>query len=205
MQKLKKKLNWAIRLSISAIILSVTMLVIWCCNVGGFEVVELDTFVGVIVALLAIIVTIVLGWQIINTMEIKSKIEYLNELDNKIKKQQEKYIKTTTTVDHLVNLTWANQSIKDSNYEHAFVYAIKSLQKSMLLTPCKNVDNLLQIINTSAKKISKYQIIQQESINIIKQANNSIREQNNFNLIKDKYEKSYNLFFEKIKLDDKQK
>ncbi len=205
MKKLKKKLNWAIGLSISAIILSVVMLIIWCCNVGGFEVVELDTFVGVIVALLAIIVTIVLGWQIINTMEIKSKIECLNELDNKIEEQQKKHKETTTFIRHLLNLTWAEQSINNSEYGLTFLYCIRSLRKSMQLTKCQNINKLLQLMEISASKIHNNYTIDNESMDEIKQENKIIREQNNFNLIKDKYEESYNLFFKKIKLDDKQK
>lgn len=205
MKKLKKKLNWAIGLSISAIILSVVMLIIWCCNAEGFEVVELDTFVGVIVALLAIIVTIVLGWQIINTMEIKSKIEYLNELDNKIKEQQKKHKETTTVIGHLLDLTWAEQSINNSEYGLAFPYCVRSLRKSMQLTKCQNVNKLLQFMEISASEIHNNYIINNESIEEMKQDDRIIREQNNFNLIKDKYEESYNLFFKKIKLDDTQK
>ena len=70
MENLSKKVNWAIGLSVVALILVAIMFVLWCCNAGGFSAVSLDTFVGVIVALLAIIVTIVLGWQIFNIFEL---------------------------------------------------------------------------------------------------------------------------------------
>ena len=52
-----------------ALLFSVVTIVLWICNVGGFTVVSLDSFVGVIVALLAIIVTFVTGWQIYNRVE----------------------------------------------------------------------------------------------------------------------------------------
>ena len=53
-----------------ALLFSVVTILLWICNVGGFTVVSLDTFVGVIVALLAIIVTFVIGWQIYNAIDI---------------------------------------------------------------------------------------------------------------------------------------
>ena len=58
--------------------ISVTLLVLWCCDVGGFTVVSLDSFVGVIVALLAIIVTLAIGWQIYNSIELNERIKKLN-------------------------------------------------------------------------------------------------------------------------------
>ena len=45
----------------SAFGLSVTMFALWTCNAGVFSVVNLDSFVGVIVGLLAIIVTFAIG------------------------------------------------------------------------------------------------------------------------------------------------
>ena len=88
--KLETKANWAIGLSVVTLILVAIMFVLWCCNAGGFSAVSLDTFVGVIVALLAIIVTIAIGWQIWAAMDLKSNIAKLDsriqEIEN-LKKQ----------------------------------------------------------------------------------------------------------------------
>ena len=46
---INSKLNWTLVSSILAVVLSTTILLMWCCNVGGFSVVSLDTFVGVII------------------------------------------------------------------------------------------------------------------------------------------------------------
>ena len=68
--------------------ISITLLVLWCCNVGGFTVVSLDSFVGIIVALLAIVVTLAVGWQIYNSIEIKNQIEELSTLKEKLNIQE---------------------------------------------------------------------------------------------------------------------
>lgn len=84
--------------------ISITMLALWCCNVGGFEVVSLDSFVGVIVTLLvtllAIIVAVAIGYQIYNGIEVKNKIEELNILKEKINKQEK------------ITILWKNASVR---------------------------------------------------------------------------------------------
>ena len=61
----------------ASLAISVVMMLLWGCNVGGFTVVSLDSFVGVIVALLAIVVTFAIAWQIYNVMEIRNKVDQL--------------------------------------------------------------------------------------------------------------------------------
>ena len=61
---------------------------------GGFSAVNLDIFVGVIVALLAIIVTIAIGWQIWDAMDLKSNFALLN------KKNREFEALTTKMEEH---------------------------------------------------------------------------------------------------------
>ena len=69
MKKFEKIAVSAIVLSVASILTVVAMIAMWIWESRKICVVELDSFVGVIVALLAIIVTIVLGWQIFNIFE----------------------------------------------------------------------------------------------------------------------------------------
>lgn len=72
-----KKISFANICACASLFISMVLLVLWCCNVGGFTVVSLDSFVGVIVALLAIIVTLAVAWQIYNAIDIRNKIDEL--------------------------------------------------------------------------------------------------------------------------------
>ena len=212
MKKLNKKLNRTRNLSIFAIAFSGVMFIMWCCNVGGFSAVSLDTFVGVIVALLAIIVTFAIGWQILNAMDIRnnikeleSKIAHLKNLESQTTEQQKTIQELNINTSHLLDLTWAEQAYNNSNYAHAFLYGIRSLQNSMKLSPCKNSDYILEIISNSVSKIPIDHNINKDVQKEIKDADKIIRQQSCFELIKGQYEKSYNLFFQKVKLDDDQK
>lgn len=55
---------------------------LWIFNGFKLSVVSLDTFIGVIVALLAIIFTVVVGWQIINAIEMRDKLAELEKRQN---------------------------------------------------------------------------------------------------------------------------
>ena len=72
--KLETKIKWAITLSIMAIASVITCVTIWACKNLELKAISLEVFIGVIVALLAVIVTFVVAWQINNTLEINNKI-----------------------------------------------------------------------------------------------------------------------------------
>ena len=205
MKKLDKKLNWAIILSSIAIALSGTMFVLWCCNAGGFEAVDLDTFVGVIVALLAIIVTFVLGWQIFNIFELRNKIDILSQLREQLLDQQEETKQLKKSIRHLLDLTWAERAIDNSDFEDGFFYSIRSLQNTMQLPSCVNASKLLDMMETCAKNIPKNYALDIDSQNTIKGFDEIIRKQCCYGLIQERYEEIYDLFWEKIRKTPKVK
>ena len=103
-----------------SIILSVVSLIgvlsvwgLWLCESMKFSVVSLDSFVGVIVALLAIIVTIVVGFQIVNSIEVKEEIRQLKERQEIILENEQKFIKL------------ANNSQAGNSSNTAHLYAAK--------------------------------------------------------------------------------
>ena len=55
---------------------------LWIFSGFKLSVVSLDTFIGVIVALLAIIFTVVVGWQIINAIGMRDKLAELEKRQN---------------------------------------------------------------------------------------------------------------------------
>ena len=69
MEKLNKKANWALILSVASLVIIVAIIGLWCFKSKEIAVVTLDTFIGIIVALLAVIVTIAIGWQIYAAMD----------------------------------------------------------------------------------------------------------------------------------------
>ena len=100
----------AFGMAIASLLISGGIVGLWICKANDFSVVSLDSFVGVIVALLAIIVTFVLGWQIYNAIEIKEKV---NEIVN-LQKEQEKL---------KAYIEQSKNEIKQANISNAFYHS----------------------------------------------------------------------------------
>ena len=102
--------------------ISVTLLVLWCCNVGGFTVISLDSFVGVIVALLAIVVTLVVGLQIYNSIELNERIKNLNTLEERLIKQDKTSKQQNSKSNHLISFIYGAEAKREKEYIEAFRY-----------------------------------------------------------------------------------
>ena len=182
--------------------ISTTLLVLWCCNVGGFTVVSLDSFVGVIVALLAIIVAFVVGWQIYNSIDIKGKIEELSTLKEIINIQEKTIRQETGKSQHLISYILGNEAYKEKRYLDAFRFLMSSLRYSMQLDSPLNVESLLKGLEQINKHISKENDFEPSKTEDISTYNNDIKISSGYNLIKDRYEEIYINFNAKVKVDN---
>lgn len=182
--------------------ISITLLVIWCCNVGGFTVVSLDSFVGIIVALLAIIVTLAVGWQIYNSIEIKTKIEELKKLKDDLQEQEEKIEQLKLASQHAVGLIWGDNCLESGAFIPAFRHYITALDSAMQLSHPVNIEKILCCMEDAVEKIGVDNSISERRHNQIMEVNESIKLSNNFNFIRNRYEKIFNDFILKIKVDE---
>lgn len=212
MGNLNKKAKWAIGLSVVAIILSGVMLIMWCCNAGGFKAVELDTFVGVIVALLAIIVTIAIGWQIYAAMDLKSNIAKLDSRIQEVESLKEQFGQQQRTIDqltlktrHTISYTWGKSCVKEEDWFHAFRFLLASLDASLQLDSPMNISMIFKYLKIVAKNIKPHTKCSKKRHQEVVQADKSIRSLHNFAIIEDEYLELYNKIFAKIKIDDDQK
>lgn len=201
--KIDRKVNWAIGLSITAIVAVVTLILLWVCNVWKLSVIGIETFIGVIVALLAIIVTFVVGWQIYNTIEIRNKLSELDRLEGEIEKQKLLIENSVYQSRHLIAFTWATNCYDDGHYEETFAYALQSLMNSMKLNNPINIDNLLRMLEDSVTKVSSNSRIDATSYNEIMMNNNEIRNQDGYEFIRERYELSFSKYIKKIKINDR--
>ena len=74
------KKNLSIILSLIALIGVVVLAVVMVCLNVSLANVSLDTFIGVMVTMIGILVTFAVGWQIINALEIKSKLAEIEKI-----------------------------------------------------------------------------------------------------------------------------
>jgi hypothetical protein len=74
------KKNLSIILSLVALVGVIVLAVVMVCLNVSLANVSLDTFIGVMVTMIGILVTFAVGWQIINALEIKSKLAEIEKI-----------------------------------------------------------------------------------------------------------------------------
>ena len=179
-----------------ALLFSVVTILLWICNVGGFTVVSLDSFVGVIVALLAIIVTFVIGWQIYNAIDIKSKLSEIEIIKLDIAKQREEMQELAETTKHESMLIRAQEFYRSKDFINATICAMESLQHCLPLKVPSNINLVLQSVEAFASLINTP--ISAENNEEIHKIDKFIRESNNYIFIQVKYEQIFDRFIKGI-------
>lgn len=194
-----KKWSFAHFCAYLSLAISITLLVLWCCNVGGFTVVSLDSFVGVIVALLAIIVTMAVGWQIYNSIEIKNRIKELSFLEDKIKEQEKRFGQELTKSEYRVANLWGLSAIKENSPIDAFRYYMISLDCAMRLEKSSYIKKALEGLERSCVLITGESAYPSNLFKEINTRDNSIKAFSYYSFINEQYEKIYNSFISKVK------
>ena len=206
MEKLNKKLNWAIDLSIAAIVLSGVMFILWCCKAGGFSAVTLDTFVGVIVALLAIIVTIAIGWQIFNIYEVRSQLGIIQQLKAELDRQQECFERMELRTAHLHAISLSYIAMVRKEYCDAFRYLMEAVYFSLQHPSMPNIESILLTMEEDCiANIAAGTIVDGEHYDKIVGKHNQIKQMQSFSCIRQRYNKIYSDYTKKICVDDDQK
>ena len=198
-----KKVSFANICACASLFISLVLICLWYSNVKGFTVVTLDTFVGVIISLLAIIVTLAIIWQIYNAIDMRNKIEELKllevELDNQKKLFGQFLFSASVDVYSLNGIV----ALRDNLLLPAFRYFLYSLNASMQLDKPINIDVLLSGIEGINKTAKEKVIDEANQLESIKDTHNKIQSLPNYELIKGRYEPIYNEFLSKVKKDEK--
>ena len=134
---MNSKLSFIISLVALLGVLSVWLL--WFCECIKLSVIGLDTFIGVIVALLALIFTLAIGYQIINAIVMKGEITAIKQRQDRIEENYQNYIKLASNLQSGISGTSAEISYETGKYFEAFVfyhaallYAIKADQPNQM-------------------------------------------------------------------------
>lgn len=202
MEKLERKINRAFTLSVISLLIVIAIVCLWMFKSREIAVVTLDTFVGVIVALLAIIVTIVLGWQIFNIFELKNKIDEVNELKKQFGQQQRTIEQLTLKNKHTTGYTWGKSCEKEENWFHAFRFLLISLEASLQLDNPINISMIFKHLRIVAKNIKSHTRCSKKRYQEVVLTDKSIRSLHNFTIIENEYLGLYNKIFAKIEVDD---
>lgn len=83
--KNERKINLSIILSIVTLTITIGIIAIWCICVKDFSVVTGDTFISTCTGLISLALPIIIGYQIINSFDIKNSLKEAEEKNEKFK------------------------------------------------------------------------------------------------------------------------
>lgn len=202
------------------IILSIGVLIaIGCSLIFVNKPVEIDaiTYIGVIATLIGCAITILVGYQIINTIEINRKV---NDLEKKSQELEVEIIKTIESREAMSSTMIALNPIFDELTDYLiFVCDISTLRwqlkfKNHCDIPSYEVDKLkkdafdqyfveyiddsIRIFNRKDKSVTKEEAVE-KYVDIVKSFDATIRKDNNYFKIQASYERMMNSFYNKMK------
>lgn len=183
---------------------SAVLMVLWICNVGGPKVLSIDTFVGVIVALLAIIVTLAIAWQIFNVVEMRNRIRELNKLEDRLKKQEKSFDQFNIISSANMNRLAGLSALQAGLITYSFKFMLAALKYEMLSEKPTHVDYFLGMLEDSAKIITPNTKFDAEEYELVVSYDKEIRSLDNYNLIKGRYESIYKDFMSKVEKEEEQ-
>lgn len=196
--KNETKLKLALGLSIVAILASTAVVILWACDALHYSVVTLDTFIGVIVALLAIIVTIILGWQIYNAIDIRQRINKIDKLDIIQQKQQKKIDEDFHRMRHFIALTWGREAEQNKEYAISAHFYFGSLRDTLASKPPQNLQVILKSLKRVISKINNGDKLEKSKYESTQEMNEQIHKDANYVFIQAEYEPLYQQFIEKV-------
>lgn len=142
-----RKSTWAICLSIIAILLCLLAFALWAFEVMPHSVITPDTFIGACVALLGVIVTVAVGWQIYNAIEMRQMIRLVEEIQQDLNEKQEVLSHKLEDAEmhslHLHHLQIAAQREIEQKYVEAVYYYLGALYTNLELPNQPNNSSLI--------------------------------------------------------------
>jgi len=160
----------AVILSFVAITGVLSVWLLWLFGSMELAVVSLDTFVGVIVALLAVIVTVILGWQIVNALELQGKMREIEQRQDSmldiirgLSDNVQNAIKLSQNLQSGVNGIDANMYILYGQFVEAFVFYHAALCQAIMADQ-PNLHNRIEQLGLVCKQIVNPPIVDFSSL-----------------------------------------
>ncbi|MBR4497120.1 MAG: hypothetical protein IKP08_00400 [Bacteroidales bacterium] len=138
-------------LMIVAIVLFLVEIALWIFNVISFSVIDAGTFISVSVAILAIIVTIVIGWQVVNILDFKKKQEELEFQQKKIninQNLQDSQQKTIVETQQLLAESQKALAIQQKELQEDLSTGIKFVLRMSIIPGYLDGNKFVDALNT---------------------------------------------------------
>lgn len=206
---MNKKVNFALVLSCIAILLCLLVFALWTFEVIPHSEITSETFIGACITLLSIIVTIAIGWQIFNAVEVKSMIkeyaqkqEEVNILQQHLKDEIRRLeIESEYTKHHSMHLhaiALALHSELKEKYDEACYHCMEALAESMQMREEINEDEIIMMLDVYVNNIRGKITLSPSYSRELKEMDKIIRNSNRFYKFEEKYEEASSKYLKKI-------
>lgn len=202
--------NLSLWLSVISLVGVATFAVLWICNVRPQSVVSLDSFVGVATGLIGIMVTFAIGWQIVNAMEIKSKISELEEGKKQVEVLQQQIEDQTAVLRIEINHLRGIMAIEREMHFVAFQYYHLAVYEGITAHPFDKyysfISNDLVILQELVAKMPTEVVhsgtIHKELFEGVKRNDLSIRQSKLYPIIQAQYDAIMSDFYKKVSYEE---
>lgn len=199
------KVNFALCLSTIAIALCLLVFALWIFDVMPHSVITPESFIGACVASLGVIVTIAVGAQIVNVMEVKSEQRKLeDELKTALAKLQEQQKQMEDERHHNLHIHHCSIALlaeTQGHYPNAIYYYFGALINGLQMKDSLDNENFVfEHISNCIKNCKDKEEIPEQWKQNLKNNDKVICSLSDYHWIKQKYEPLRDEYFAKIGL-----
>lgn len=208
-QSSNKLVNCAIVISIIALLICAVTIGLWIYEVAPKSIVTIDAFMGVCATVMSVIVTIAIGWQIFNVVEVRNTMRYLEEKQKKVDELHEKLEKKIRYLEydfdemkhhtlHLHAVTLALHVAIEKKYDEACYHFMVALTESVQLKKPINVNEVLNYFQKYLGFITTTVVMSKDEMEEFREMDKIIRRSEQYRLFGSRYEEISGRYFAKM-------
>lgn len=193
------KKNFTLIISLVSLVGVITLAMILVLGNANLSYLSLETYIGVIATLIGVLVTFAVAWQIINALEIKSKLAEIDSLKNKVEEQNKTIVQLNCKTYHHLLSTMALDALENNEAEEAFRYALASLVNTMKLNVPINISRTLKLLKECTKHFNNDRKVDKEFYDETLKLDKELKSMKDYEFIRTQYEPLMDLYIKKVK------
>ena len=198
-----RKSTWALCLSIAAIVLCLLVFALWTFETLPHSVILPESFIGACVTLLGVIVTVAVGWQIYNAIEMRQMIRQIEEkqasLDESQRKLDAKLDEQTKHTALIQHISIAEMRERDGKYAEAVYYYLGALYNAIdIQEQPDNKDLIFRRMPDCLGKLKSITEIPADMYKDIENIDATVRASKHFNMFQKQYDEWLQEYMSKI-------
>ncbi len=157
------KKNLSIILSIIALFGVILIAALWVFSAIDLAFVNTDTFIGTMVGILGLLITFVVGWQIVNVLDVKERMHKIVLLEKQLELLKDSTIQLHYNMQSQISQNRGEIWERDGLYDSAFA-AYNAAFRDAVLSKSQNLKQYISLLNRILQNIQNVGKTQLEMI-----------------------------------------